>query len=95
MSDPLDRRDELERALELAAAEARAYLEGLASDPVQPPGSAALLEEGGGGAAAALGGAGPPQGDGARSALVSELPEQPASAARPPLARADRASSTS
>ena len=46
MSDPLDRRDELERALELAAAEARAYLEGLAGDPVQPPGSAALLEEG-------------------------------------------------
>ncbi|HEV2875540.1 MAG TPA: aminotransferase class V-fold PLP-dependent enzyme [Thermoleophilaceae bacterium] len=48
MSDPLDRRDELESALELAAAEARVYLEGLADDPVQPPGSAALLEDAGG-----------------------------------------------
>ena len=74
MGDPLDRRDELQRALELAAGEARAYLEGLASDPVQPPGSAALLEEGAGGAAAALGVAGARRGDGARSALAAELP---------------------
>src|SRR5918999_96578 len=44
MSDPLDRRHELERALEVAAAEARAYLAGLTSDPVQPPGSAELRE---------------------------------------------------
>jgi glutamate/tyrosine decarboxylase-like PLP-dependent enzyme len=65
MGDPLDRRDELERALELAAAEARAYLEGLAEDPVQPPGSAALLED-------ASGGELPQQGDGALTA-VTEL----------------------
>jgi glutamate/tyrosine decarboxylase-like PLP-dependent enzyme len=44
MSDPLDRRDELERTLDVAAAETRAYLAGLTSDPVQPPGSAELLE---------------------------------------------------
>jgi glutamate/tyrosine decarboxylase-like PLP-dependent enzyme len=65
MSDPLDRRDELERALELAAAEARAYLEGLADDPVQPPGSAARLEDGWVGEL-------PQQGDGALTA-VAEL----------------------
>jgi glutamate/tyrosine decarboxylase-like PLP-dependent enzyme len=47
MSDPLDRRDELDRALELAAREARAYLEGLPGDPVQPPATEALLEEAG------------------------------------------------
>jgi glutamate/tyrosine decarboxylase-like PLP-dependent enzyme len=64
MSDPLDRRDELERALEIAASEARAYLEGLASDPVQPPGSEALLR----GAGAPL----PARGEGAVTA-VTEL----------------------
>jgi glutamate/tyrosine decarboxylase-like PLP-dependent enzyme len=64
MSDPLDRRDELERALEIAASEARAYLEGLASDPVQPPGSEALLR----GAGAPL----PTRGEGAVTA-VTEL----------------------
>jgi glutamate/tyrosine decarboxylase-like PLP-dependent enzyme len=85
MGDPLDRRDELEAALELAAAEARAYLEGLARDAVQPPGSAALLEEGAGlrvhgpdaplggeAASSALGGELPQHGDGALSA-VTEL----------------------
>src|ERR687896_318930 len=76
MGDPLDRRDELERALELAAAEARAYLEGLARDPVQPAGSAALLEEGAGGGVqgrgAPLGGELPQHGDGALTA-VTEL----------------------
>jgi glutamate/tyrosine decarboxylase-like PLP-dependent enzyme len=44
MSDPLAGRDELERALELAAREARAYLDGVEGDPVQPPGSEAKLE---------------------------------------------------
>jgi glutamate/tyrosine decarboxylase-like PLP-dependent enzyme len=44
MSDPLDRRHELERALEVAAAEAHAYLAGLPDDPVQPPGSVELLQ---------------------------------------------------
>jgi glutamate/tyrosine decarboxylase-like PLP-dependent enzyme len=69
MSDPLDRRDELERALELAAAEARAYLEGLANDPAQPPGSSALMADGSG---PALATALPQHGDGAPSA-VTEL----------------------
>jgi glutamate/tyrosine decarboxylase-like PLP-dependent enzyme len=73
MSDPLDCRDELERALELAAAEARAYLEGLAGGPVQPPGWAALLEDAGGdGSANPVGGELPQQGDGAPAA-VAEL----------------------
>jgi glutamate/tyrosine decarboxylase-like PLP-dependent enzyme len=74
MGDPLDRRDELERALELAAGEARAYLEGLAGDPVQPAGSAALLEETGGGPlhGAALAAELPRHGDGALTA-VTEL----------------------
>jgi glutamate/tyrosine decarboxylase-like PLP-dependent enzyme len=62
MSDPLDRRDELEDALELAAAEARAYLDGLATDPAQPPGSERPLED----LAAAL----PEHGDGALAALA-------------------------
>lgn len=48
MSDPLDRSDELERALELAAGEARAYLAGLAGDHVQPPGSLEAVVEFGG-----------------------------------------------
>src|ERR687893_1287888 len=76
MRAPLDRRDELERALELAAAEARAYLEGLARDPVQPAGSAALLGGGAGGGVqgrgAPLGGKLPQHGDGALTA-VTEL----------------------
>jgi glutamate/tyrosine decarboxylase-like PLP-dependent enzyme len=48
MSDPLDRRHELERALELAAAEARAYLASVEGAPVQPPGSDELLTGAGG-----------------------------------------------
>jgi glutamate/tyrosine decarboxylase-like PLP-dependent enzyme len=62
MSDPLDRRDELERTLELAAAEARAYLEGVDSDDVQPPGSAELL--------AGVGGELPRHGEGAPAAIT-------------------------
>jgi glutamate/tyrosine decarboxylase-like PLP-dependent enzyme len=61
MSDPLDRADELERALELAAAEARAYLAGPGEDHVQPPGS---LE-----AVGVFGGDLPRHGDGALAAL--------------------------
>jgi glutamate/tyrosine decarboxylase-like PLP-dependent enzyme len=64
MSDPLDRREELERALELAAAEARAYLAGVGSEHVQPPGSAELM--------AGVGGELPRQGEGAPAA-VAEL----------------------
>ena len=62
MSDPLDRSDELERALELAATEARAYLASLTGDHVQPPGS---LEAIGG-----LGGELPQRGEGAIAALT-------------------------
>jgi glutamate/tyrosine decarboxylase-like PLP-dependent enzyme len=62
MADPLDRRDELERALELAAAEARAYLAGLDRDPVQPAGSADGLPP--------VGGELPREGDGALAALT-------------------------
>jgi glutamate/tyrosine decarboxylase-like PLP-dependent enzyme len=64
MSDPLDRRDELERALELAAAEARGYLADVDSGHVQPPGSAELLAD--------VGGALPRHGEGAPAA-VAEL----------------------
>jgi hypothetical protein len=62
MSDPLDRSDELERALELAAGEARAYLAGLAGDHVQPPGSLEAVVE--------LGGELPKRGEGALAALT-------------------------
>src|ERR687895_507401 len=62
MSDPLDRRDELERALELAVEQARAYLDGLATDPAQPAGFEGPLED----LAAAL----PEHGDGALAALT-------------------------
>jgi glutamate/tyrosine decarboxylase-like PLP-dependent enzyme len=62
MSDPLDRRDELERALELAVEQARAYLDGLATDPAQPAGFERPLED----LAAAL----PEHGDGALAALT-------------------------
>jgi glutamate/tyrosine decarboxylase-like PLP-dependent enzyme len=62
MSDPLDRRDELERALALAAREARAYLAGLDDDHVQPPGSRDLLD--------GLGGDLPQRGEGALAALT-------------------------
>src|SRR5918999_2350798 len=62
MSDPLDRREELEQALELAAAEARAYLAELEGDPVQPPGSVELVSS--------LGGELPREGDGALAALT-------------------------
>jgi glutamate/tyrosine decarboxylase-like PLP-dependent enzyme len=64
MGDPVDRRDELGRALDLAASEARSYLAGLADDPVQPPGSAELLSR--------VGGELPREGDGALAA-VAEL----------------------
>jgi glutamate/tyrosine decarboxylase-like PLP-dependent enzyme len=62
MSDPLDRRDELDGALELAVREARAYLDGLARDPAQPAGFEAPLDE----LAAEL----PARGDGALAALT-------------------------
>jgi glutamate/tyrosine decarboxylase-like PLP-dependent enzyme len=62
MSDPLDRRDELEHALELAAREAHAYLAGLATDPAQPAGFESPLED----LAPAL----PEHGDGALAALT-------------------------
>jgi glutamate/tyrosine decarboxylase-like PLP-dependent enzyme len=62
VSDPLDRSDELERALELAATEARAYLAGLAGDHVQPPGSLEAIGE--------LGGELPQRGEGALAALA-------------------------
>ena len=84
MSDPLDRRDELERALELAAAEARAYLEGLAGDPVQPPGSAELLGE-------PVGELPAPR----RGRASPRSPSWHGSAGRPAPAPAGRASSTS
>jgi glutamate/tyrosine decarboxylase-like PLP-dependent enzyme len=61
MSDPLDRADELGRALELAAAEARAYLGGLAGDHVQPPGSLPAIRD--------VGGELPQRGEGALAAL--------------------------
>ena len=48
MSDPGERRAELEEALELAASEARAFLAELDRDSVQPPGSEqAVMELGG------------------------------------------------
>jgi glutamate/tyrosine decarboxylase-like PLP-dependent enzyme len=62
MSDPLDRRDELEGALELAAREARAYLAGLDGDPAQPPGFENGLD--------GLSGTLPERGDGALAALT-------------------------
>src|ERR687895_2368517 len=62
MSDPLDRRDELERALELAVEQARAYLDGLATDPAQPAGFERPLED----LEAVL----PERGDGALAALT-------------------------
>jgi glutamate/tyrosine decarboxylase-like PLP-dependent enzyme len=63
MSDPLDRRDELERALEIAAREARAFLDGLAGDHVQPPGSLGEIGE--------IAGELPRDGDGALEALTA------------------------
>src|SRR5687768_8627525 len=74
MSDPLDRRDELEPALELAAAEARAYLAGLDSDHVQPPGSEELLP--------GVGGELPELGEGAPAAITDLAPLRRAAAAR-------------
>lgn len=62
MVDPLVRSDELERALDLAASEARAYLIGLAAGDVQPSGSLEALGE--------LGGELPEQGEGALAALA-------------------------
>jgi glutamate/tyrosine decarboxylase-like PLP-dependent enzyme len=61
MNDPIDRRDELERALALAGREARAYLARLEHDHVQPPGAQALLDE--------LDGELPRTGDGALPAI--------------------------
>jgi glutamate/tyrosine decarboxylase-like PLP-dependent enzyme len=62
MSDPLDRPDELERALELAAVEARKYVAGMNREHVQPPGSDELL--------AAAGGKLPQDGEGAPAAIA-------------------------
>jgi glutamate/tyrosine decarboxylase-like PLP-dependent enzyme len=62
MGDPLDRSDELEPALELAAAHAREYLAGLAADPAQPAGFEAAL--------AGFDGDLPQRGDGALAALT-------------------------
>jgi glutamate/tyrosine decarboxylase-like PLP-dependent enzyme len=62
MGDPLDHASELERALERAAAEARAYLAGLPGDDVQPAGSLEALAE--------LGGTLPERGDGALATLA-------------------------
>jgi glutamate/tyrosine decarboxylase-like PLP-dependent enzyme len=64
MTDPADRLAELDKTLEIAAAEARAFLAGLDNDPVQPGGSEA--------AAVSLGGELPEDGEGA-SAAISEL----------------------
>ena len=64
MADPGERRDELDQALEVAAAEARAFLARLDDDPVQPAGS----ED----AAVALRGELPEDGEGAPAA-VGEL----------------------
>jgi glutamate/tyrosine decarboxylase-like PLP-dependent enzyme len=44
VTDPRADKHELERALALAAREARAYLEGIEDDPVQPPGSTDTLD---------------------------------------------------
>jgi glutamate/tyrosine decarboxylase-like PLP-dependent enzyme len=62
MGDPLDGSHELEEALELATREARAYLAGLRTDHVQPPGS---LE-----AIGSLEGELPRRGDGALEAIA-------------------------
>jgi glutamate/tyrosine decarboxylase-like PLP-dependent enzyme len=72
MSDPLAVRGDLPDALELAACEARAFLEGLPADPVQPPGSEAAVEE--------LAGRLPDEGDGALAA-VRDLAELAAATA--------------
>src|SRR4051794_7726615 len=45
MPHPLESRDELSEVLELAAREARAYLETHVTDPVQPPGAEEALAE--------------------------------------------------
>jgi glutamate/tyrosine decarboxylase-like PLP-dependent enzyme len=62
VSDPLGGRDDLERALALAAREAQAYLSELGTDPVQPQGSEEALEA----VSAAL----PEAGDGALEPLA-------------------------
>jgi glutamate/tyrosine decarboxylase-like PLP-dependent enzyme len=64
MADPGNRRAELGPALELAAAEAGAFLAGIDDDPVQPPGTERAASE--------LGGDLPAGGDGALAA-VTEL----------------------
>src|SRR5690242_19128892 len=64
MADPGERRAELDRTLEVAAAEARAFLARLDDDPVQPRGSEDTV--------VALGGALPEDGEGAPAA-ISEL----------------------
>jgi glutamate/tyrosine decarboxylase-like PLP-dependent enzyme len=64
MGDPGEERGELDRALEVAGAEARAFLAGLDDDPVQPPGTEDEV--------LALGGELPEDGEGAPTA-VAEL----------------------
>jgi len=64
MADPGERRAELDRTLEVAAAEARAFLARLDDDPVQPRGSEDTV--------VALGGELPEDGEGAPAA-ISEL----------------------
>jgi glutamate/tyrosine decarboxylase-like PLP-dependent enzyme len=61
MADPLHGQDEVEQALELAAALARDYVTGIAGDPVQPPGSEERVM--------ALGGGLPDSGEGALAPL--------------------------
>lgn len=61
MADPLHGQDEVEQALELAAALARDYVTGIADDPVQPSGSEELVM--------ALGGGLPATGEGALAPL--------------------------
>jgi glutamate/tyrosine decarboxylase-like PLP-dependent enzyme len=61
-SDPLARRAELDEALTLAVEEARAFLEALPDQPVQPPGSEETLD--------AVGGALPETAEGAPAALA-------------------------
>jgi glutamate/tyrosine decarboxylase-like PLP-dependent enzyme len=62
MSDPGERRAELEEALTLAAAEARSFLSSVEDDHVQPPGSEAGITR--------IGGELPEEGDGALAAIA-------------------------
>jgi glutamate/tyrosine decarboxylase-like PLP-dependent enzyme len=62
MSDPRERRAELEAALEMAVSEARGFLAELDRDPVQPPGSLGQVME--------VGGQLPEEGSGAPAAIA-------------------------